>query len=84
MVTVDRRLWLNADRSTVVEDGDPAAAFLWATPGDEVDDEHATQVGYKARRTAEVKPVEPAEDKADTPAENKVSGLTVNRRKAKE
>lgn len=37
MVRVDRRLWLTADRTRLVEDGDPEAAFLWAAPGDEVD-----------------------------------------------
>lgn len=32
-LTADRRLWLTRDRSAVVEDGDPAAAFLLAAPG---------------------------------------------------
>ncbi len=32
----DRRLWLTADRATVVEDGDPRAAFLLVGPGGEI------------------------------------------------
>jgi hypothetical protein len=32
-VIADRRLYLNADKSRIVEDGDPTAAFLLATPG---------------------------------------------------
>lgn len=33
-IVADRRLWLNADRSKVVEDGAEDAAFLLAAPGD--------------------------------------------------
>ncbi len=29
----DRRLWLDAGRTRIVEDGDPTAAFLLAAPG---------------------------------------------------
>ncbi len=32
-MTADRRLWLTADGSRVVEDGDPEAASLFAAPG---------------------------------------------------
>ncbi len=35
-VTVDRRLYLNADRTKVVEEGDPKAASLFAAAGREV------------------------------------------------
>lgn len=35
-VTVDRRLWLTADRSRAVEDGDPEARFLLCAPGKRV------------------------------------------------
>ena len=31
--TADRRLWLTADRSRVVEEGDPAAATLFCSVG---------------------------------------------------
>ncbi len=46
---VDRRLWLTADKERVVEDGDPAAAFLFASEGDEISDEDAKQYGVKAK-----------------------------------
>lgn len=46
MITVDRRLYLAADRKTLVEEGDPRAAFLWAGAGTEVTREEATRVGY--------------------------------------
>lgn len=36
MIVADRRLWLTADKARVVEDGDPAAAFLLAAPGTEI------------------------------------------------
>lgn len=47
-VTVDRRLWLDAE-GNLVEDGDPKAAFLWGTKGTEVTDDEAERRGYKAR-----------------------------------
>lgn len=34
----DRRLWFTADKSELVEEGDPRAAFLAAIPGREVPD----------------------------------------------
>lgn len=36
MLVADRRLYLTADKSQVVEAGDPAAAFLFTTPGYEI------------------------------------------------
>lgn len=52
MFEADRRLWLNADRTEVVEDGDPAAAFLLASPGTEVSDADAEKYGLKAKPAA--------------------------------
>lgn len=46
MQKVDRKLWLDAE-GNLVEDGDPDAAILWHTPGDEITDEEADAVGYK-------------------------------------
>ena len=43
--TLDRRLWLTADQSRVVEDGDPAAAFLLGSAGKRVTDEVAKRYG---------------------------------------
>lgn len=35
-IIADRRLWVAEDRTTVVEDGDPRAAFLLAGQGSEI------------------------------------------------
>jgi hypothetical protein len=64
--TADRRLFLNADKSAVVEEGDASAAFLLAAPGDELTDDEAKQYGLKSKGKAEDKQAAPAEDKADT------------------
>lgn len=78
MITVDRKLWLTHDKTRLVEDGDPAAAFLWAVPGDEVTEAQAREVGYKPAKgrtrdepEAEAKAQEPAQNKAKGPSENK-------------
>lgn len=65
-VTADRKLWLTADRKTVVEDGDPKAAFLFATVGKEISDEDAKRynVGTKSKAKTEDKQAAPAENKA--------------------
>lgn len=47
-IVVDRRLWLDAD-GRVVEDGDPAAAFLWAVEGRQKLQAEADRVGYKPK-----------------------------------
>lgn len=68
-ITVDRRVWLNAARDAIVEDGDPAAAFLYATEGKRVPREEAERlgllVGKGAKRSA------PAEDKQASKPEDK-------------
>lgn len=43
----DRRLWLSADKSKVVEDGDPEAAFLLASAGKELDEATVKRYGLK-------------------------------------
>lgn len=45
-IIVDRRLFLTADKSRLVEPDDADAAFLWANTGDEVTEEQAAEVGY--------------------------------------
>lgn len=71
MLVADRRLWQTADRSCLVEDGDPEAAFLFCTPGDEVPEEEARRYGLlkvKAEPPPEDKAVKaPPEDKAAEP-----------------
>jgi hypothetical protein len=57
-------IYLNADKSAVVEEG-PDAAFLLVGPGGELPDDVAAQYGLKAaEKPAEEKAAEPAEDKA--------------------
>ena len=55
-IIVNKRLFLTADTdavgntvpsTTLVEEGDPRAAFLWAGEGSEVSEEEAKRVGYK-------------------------------------
>lgn len=72
----DRRLYVTADRGRVVEEGDPAAAFLLASAGGEISTDAVSTYGLaqKAGRvllTAESVEVEkPAEvAKADESAE---------------
>lgn len=65
-VTVDRRLWLTEDGETLVEDGDPQAAFLWAVEGREVPADEAERVGYKPTRKSRQKAV-------DTPSDGQVA-----------
>jgi hypothetical protein len=60
----DRRLWLDADKKKVVEEGDPDAAFLLAAPDQEIPDEVADQYDLKSLKGAE-------ETKQLTPEENK-------------
>ena len=36
MVTINERLWLTADQSRIVKDGDPEAAFLFIAAGNKV------------------------------------------------
>lgn len=72
-VKVTERLYLTADKERVVKEGDPAAAFLYATPGKEITAEDAKRYGIKAA-------AKPA-DKAEPAPENKASGVTVNKRR---
>lgn len=62
---LDRKLWLTADRSKVVEDGDPEAAFLYGTAGTEVSADEAKRLGVAAKKAKE-----PA-NKQQAPASNK-------------
>lgn len=63
--TATERLWLTADRERVVKDGDPQAAFLFATPGKKISAEDVERFGLKARKRApENKAMQPDEDKA--------------------
>lgn len=70
MYTATERLWLTADRKSVVKDGDLKAAFLLVIPGGQLSDAEASQYGLNV---AKAEP--PAENKAENaPAENKSAG----------
>jgi hypothetical protein len=58
--TTDKRLYLNENRSQVVEEG-PDARFLFAAEGTQVSDEDATRYGLNAPKAA-VAAEEPAAD----------------------
>lgn len=61
----DRRLYLNADKSRVVEEGDPDASFLLVGEGGQLPDDEALQWGLKSSGKTEDKAVAgPAEDKS--------------------
>jgi hypothetical protein len=76
LVEVKQRLWLNADRTQVVADGDPDAAFLYALPGWSVPRDEAIRYGLvqgKGRKPAGGGDAEPPEP----PAAAKLEELTV-------
>jgi len=63
-----RRLWLTADKSRLVEDGDPDAATLYCGPTDGISEADAKRLGLKAAPPPEDKAVKaPPEDKAADP-----------------
>lgn len=62
----DRRLWLNADKSQVVEDGDPDAAFLLVSAGGAIDSAEAERLGIRKRDlTVDATVAEDAETEPD-------------------
>ena len=64
MWTADRRLYHDADRERILEEGDPDARFLLVGEGDELPEEEAKRLGL-----LKVAP-KPA-DKARRPSRNK-------------
>jgi hypothetical protein len=83
----DRNLYLNADRSKVVEEDDPEQAWLLAGPGGLIDSGDVVRyqlhivngkvvIGHE---TPVAKMAAPPENKMAEPPENKVRGLTVKR-----
>lgn len=74
MIRLDRKLWLNADKTKVVEDGDPEAAFLYGIRGHLVPENEAIKLG--AVPPPEEEPLKPGEvepPKKRRPAENKMA-----------
>lgn len=69
-LVADRRLWLTADRSQVVEEGHPDARFIFCGPGRRISVENATRYGLVAvPPKARAKPM----DKMRSMAENKAA-----------
>lgn len=72
------RLWLTADKERVVEDGDPAAAFLLVGEGGQLSEEDARKYGLmdeeKTKRVMSPNKAKaaPAENKADVSAEEEI------------
>lgn len=82
-VIVDRRLWLTADRSRAVEDGDPEAAFLLCAPGKAYLRAELERLGIKIKGGGKKRDKAPTEDKADKkPTEDK-GGIAGNVKTAK-
>lgn len=75
----DRRLWLTAERDRLVEDGDPAAAFLFCAPGQPVAMEEARRFGLVDPKP-KAKAVEKPEDKAASPPADKGARRPYRRR----
>lgn len=50
----DRRIWLTADKSKAVEDGDPASAFLLVAPGQGMARARAERLGVIPPQTVPV------------------------------
>lgn len=55
-LVADRRLFLTADKTRVVEEGDAEAAYLFATPGSPIALEDATRYGLLAPVVEEAEP----------------------------
>lgn len=69
MYTSKGRYYLTADRSKVVPEGDPAAAFLYATAGREVDADEAKALGLLELDKGAAKEAAQAEPEAAADAE---------------
>lgn len=72
-VIADRRLYLTADRKSVVEHGDLKAAFLYATPGTRIPLEAAYAFGLLPR------PKPKPQKKAMPTSKNKVAPKSKNK-----
>ena len=73
----DKRLYLNADKSKVVEEDDPKAAYLLVGKGGTVTEEDAKKYNLKAPKQTEVTevPVEEAESKQEPAPANKAESM---------
>lgn len=71
-LVIDRYLYLTEDRSRVVEEGDTAGRWLWASPGTEVSRAEALRLGaVQAEGEPKPKPQQEEAPKQRTPRTNK-------------
>lgn len=67
----DRRLYLAADNETVVEDGDPRAAFLLSGPGGEIPGPEVERLGLTGKDDKIILPQDQPAKKEAAKAEDK-------------
>lgn len=67
----DKRYYLNADRSRVVEEGDPEAAYLLAAEGAEISNEDVARYGLGSKKAKEPEPTVVQSITADPPKDDK-------------
>lgn len=72
---VTQRLYLNADKTKVVKEGSPDAAFLFATPGKEIPAAEAEKYGL----TKSAKKADSPEDKKAAAPANKARKSTTKK-----
>lgn len=60
-VIARQRLFLNADKTKLVAEGDTEGAFLYAAPGDEIPEEAHELFGLENGALPDFKPVDPGE-----------------------
>ncbi len=77
----DRRLWLTADKSEAVEDGDPKSAFLLVAPGQSMSRARAQELGVIPQAKVESEPEE--EVKEAPKSEDKQLAKPADKQRAK-
>jgi hypothetical protein len=76
----DRNLYLTADRERVVEEDDPAAAFMFYSKGKEIPDAEAERYGLDAPAPEpEPEPEAPAAKQKAVESENKKAAAPANK-----
>ena len=80
----DRRLWLTADKSRAVEDGDPTSAFLLIAPGQGMSRAQAEQLGVIPQsKEPEPEPVADLKEKEKPEDKQKAKPATKSRKPKK-
>jgi hypothetical protein len=75
-----KRLWVNAERDKVVEEGDPDAAFLLLAEGQEMPDEEAKKYGLGGEKAVRAEVQEDKQVSAPAATKAPVSGASAPRR----